>query len=45
MINKTFMAANQAVARLVEHGILRETTGRRQDRLFVCMRVISIVES
>ena len=45
MVGKTFMAANQAVARLVEQGILREVTGRRQDRLFVCSEVVSIIES
>jgi cell filamentation protein, protein adenylyltransferase len=45
MTGKTFMAANQAVARLVEQGILREITGRRQDRLFMCQEVISIIDS
>jgi Fic family protein len=45
MVGKSFEAANQAVSRLVRQGILREVTGRRQDRLFVCSEVVSIIES
>jgi Fic family protein len=43
MIGKSFEAANQAVARLVELGVLREITGRRMNRLFVCRPVFNIV--
>ncbi|MET8318236.1 Fic/DOC family N-terminal domain-containing protein [Rhodococcus erythropolis] len=39
LIGKSFEAANQAVARLVEHKILTEVTGRPHNRLFVCMPV------
>jgi Fic family protein len=42
---RTFQAANQAIARLVEQRILEEITGRQQDRLFVCMRAISLIEA
>ncbi|WP_328605109.1 Fic family protein [Amycolatopsis sp. NBC_00345] len=45
LTGKTFEAANQAVARLVEEGVLREITGRKMNRLFVCpgiMRIINI---
>lgn len=44
MTGKSFQAANQAIARLVEQGILQEITGRQQDRLFVCRRAISLIE-
>ncbi|NKR41963.1 Fic family protein [Rhodococcus hoagii] len=40
LIGKTFEAANQAVAKLVDQGILEEITGRRQNRLFVCWEVL-----
>ncbi len=40
MIGRSFEAANQAVARLVELGHLREITGRKINRLFVCERVL-----
>jgi Fic family protein len=43
MIGRSFEAANQAVARLVEQGVLREITGRPQGRLFVCSRVMAII--
>lgn len=43
LTGKTFEAANQAVARLVESGILREATGRRANRLFVCGEVLRII--
>lgn len=42
MIGRSFEAANQAVARLVQFGILREVTGRRKNRLFACDRVLRI---
>ena len=44
MIGRTFQAANQAIARLVERGLLREITGRPQNRLFACERVLTIVQ-
>jgi hypothetical protein len=43
MTGKSFMAANQAVARLVAEGVLREATGRKVNRLFVCNPVLKIV--
>lgn len=43
LIGKSFEAANQAVARLVEQGILVETTGRRQNRLFACPEVLKAI--
>ena len=41
-LNKPFQTANRAVAKLVEFGVLREATGRKMDRLFVCDDVIRI---
>lgn len=38
LINKTFEASNVAIAKLVEHGILQEITGRSQNRLFGCVQ-------
>lgn len=38
LINKTFEATNVAIAKLVEHGILKEITGRSQNRLFGCVQ-------
>lgn len=43
MTGKTFEAANKAVGRLVEEGILRELTGRSQNRLFGCDGVLRII--
>lgn len=43
LINKTFEAANQAIARLVELGILEEITGYSQNRLFGCKEVAAIM--
>jgi len=40
---RRFEAANQAIARLVEQGVLPEITGRRMNRLFVCTPVLRIV--
>ncbi|PZG10632.1 Fic family protein [Micromonospora craterilacus] len=42
MIGRSFEAANQAVARLVDFGLLREITGKKMNRLFVCDRVLRI---
>lgn len=44
MIGKTFEAANQAVARLTEFGMLREITGRPQNRLFICPRAYKMIQ-
>ncbi|MDQ1702197.1 MAG: hypothetical protein QOF57_1449 [Frankiaceae bacterium] len=44
MTGKSFVAANTAVARLVAEGVLRETTGRKVNRLFVCQPVLRIVQ-
>ena len=43
LLKKPFETANQAVARLVKHGILHEITGRRVNRLFMCNDVLRIV--
>jgi Fic family protein len=40
----SYQAANTAVARLVEFGILREATGRTYDRVFVCDAVLRELE-
>lgn len=45
MIGKSFEAANQAVLRLVEFGLLREITGRKMNRLFACDRVLRITSN
>jgi len=39
----SYVAANNAVARLVEAGLIEEVTGRRYDRVFVCTVVHRIV--
>ncbi|WP_321184136.1 Fic family protein [Embleya scabrispora] len=39
----TYAAANTAVSKLVEHGLLREITGRSYGRLFACDEVITII--
>lgn len=39
LLDRTFETANQAVSKLVQHDILREITGRRMNRLFVCPEV------
>jgi Fic family protein len=44
MTGRTFEATNQAVAKLVEKGILEEITGRSVNRLFVCRPVLAIVQ-
>lgn len=43
LIHKTFEATNVAIAKLVEHGILEEITGRSQNRLFGCYRVAATI--
>lgn len=43
LINKTFEAANQAISKLVELGILEEITGSSQNRLFGCREVAMIM--
>jgi Fic family protein len=40
----TFPAANNAIAKLVEVGLLREMTGRRYGRVFAADRVLNILE-
>lgn len=40
----SYQTANEAVARLVRDGVLREVTGRKYARLFVAERVLAIVE-
>ena len=40
----SYQAANTAVGRLVELGILREATGRTYDRVFVCDAVLRELE-
>ena len=43
LIGRTFQAANQTVNKLIDHGILQEITGRRQDRLFVAPEVFLMI--
>lgn len=43
LLGRTFQAANQAVGKLLEQGILLEITGRRQDRLFVAPEILSAI--
>lgn len=40
----SFVAANNAVAKLVDVGLLVEITGRGHDRVFCCDRVLQILE-
>jgi ribosomal protein S25 len=40
----TYPAANAAVSKLVEVGVLREATGRRYARIFVASEVLRIIE-
>jgi Fic family protein len=42
---KSFEAANHAIARLVQMRVLQEITGRPQNRLFACPRVLEIITS
>jgi Fic family protein len=41
----SYQAANSAISRLVDAGVLREATGERYDRVFVADAVLSIVQS
>lgn len=41
----TYPAANKAIARLVEHGILHELTGRSYDRVFGSTEIINIMDA
>lgn len=43
LLGKSFQAANQAVGKLIEQGILMEITGRRQDRMFVAPEILRTV--
>jgi Fic family protein len=42
--NVTFPPANSAIQRLVDLGFLTEATGRNYGRVFVCRRVMDIVD-
>ncbi|NNH72469.1 Fic family protein [Nocardia uniformis] len=39
----TFTAANTTVGNLVDDGLLRETSGKQRNRLFVCDRVLTVL--
>jgi hypothetical protein len=39
----TFQAANTAISRLVDLGVLRELTGQRVNRLFSCAPVLELL--
>lgn len=41
---KSFESANAAVVKLIEAGVLREITGRRRNRIFMCREVMEIVQ-
>lgn len=41
----SYQAANNAISRLVEPGVLREATGRRFGRVFVADRLLAIIEA
>ncbi|WP_046318577.1 Fic/DOC family N-terminal domain-containing protein [Mycobacterium sp. UM_Kg1] len=43
LVGRTFQAANQAVGKLIDQGILLEITGRRQDRLFVAPEILNAI--
>lgn len=43
LTGRSFEAANQAVARLVETGMLEEITGKRKNRLFISRRVFELI--
>lgn len=45
LINRTFEATNVSIAKLVDHGILEEITGRSQNRLFACRRVARAIST
>ena len=41
---KSFESVNTAVLKLIKAGILREITGRRRNRIFICLEVMEIVQ-
>lgn len=41
-LDRSFETANQVVSRLVERGVLREITGRKMNRLFICDEVMHL---
>jgi Fic family protein len=43
LTGKTFEAANQAIARLVQEEVLQEITGKKMNRLFVCTGIMRII--
>ena len=43
--NVTYRAANRAVGRLVDEGVLSEVTGQRYGRVFAAIEVLSILDS
>lgn len=43
LISRSFETTNQGFSKLVEHGILKEMTGRTQDRLFICNRARALI--
>ncbi len=45
MYGVTYQAANSAISRLTEAGLLREATGRRYGRIFVSDQVLAIIET
>ena len=45
LYNVSYPAANQAIARLVDLGLLKELTGRNYGRMFGCRRVIDILDA
>jgi Fic family protein len=45
LYNVNYPAANQAIARLVDLGLLEELTGRNYGRMFGCRRVIDILDA
>jgi Fic family protein len=45
MVDVTYRAANLAIGKLVDHGVLIEATGRNYGRIFVAPQVLTILES
>ncbi|WP_068153308.1 Fic family protein, partial [Rhodococcoides corynebacterioides] len=44
LTGKGFETANQAVAKLVDKGLLTEITGKKQNRLFACRQVLGVTQ-
>lgn len=44
MYGVSYQAANTAIAKLVEKGILRQRTAGRYDRIFQCDSVLAVLE-